>query len=351
MRAPVFFLADASPSTGSGHVLRCIWLAEVLREGGHTCTFLLREGADFAREKVRAADFEHIVLAESSLTDAGLLANPILAGSIPGPYPWLVIDDDRSAFYQPTFHRAIRERGIRLMMIVFRIEGAFDVDILHNQNPRALDHCYEVRPETELLLGLEYFIAAPAFREGRIGRQPPVSAVRRVFLNFGGRDVGGLTLRILGLLLAAFPALEYVVVVGGLYPGWEALQAFASQYPGVELYRNTNRMRELMAGCDLAVTAGGFTAWELGLLEVPNLVLPSSEREIRTAAKLDELGSIFFAGPAPQLSDDAFLDIFSRILQDPAERRERAGRMRDRINPQGVLAVAEKIRSFGANGN
>jgi UDP-2,4-diacetamido-2,4,6-trideoxy-beta-L-altropyranose hydrolase len=339
----VFLLADAHHRIGTGHVTRCLWLAEAIRERRGRACFLLRESARFARERVEAEGFPVLLVPDEQLDDAGTLLDQVKRRAEMAN-PWMLTDGDEAGWYELDFQRAIRSAGVRLMMIVFPIEGRFEVDILHNQNPRSLDHTYELLPDTRLLAGLEYLILAPVFRNS--SWKPPEKAIRTVFVNFGGADPQDQTIRVCRLLNDRFPQWTQIVVVGGLYNHRAALEKTLkakTEGPPSRLYQNTPAMAELMREADLAITAGGLTAWELGILGVPNVVLPGSERERLTADYLAERGKIFFPGPAREVTEDDLCRLLALLEKEPERRQRQSRGLFELLNPQGIERVVDAL--------
>ena len=58
MRANIFIRADASVRIGSGHVMRCLTLAEELRDAGATVSFVSRAHSGNLNELIRNKGFQ-----------------------------------------------------------------------------------------------------------------------------------------------------------------------------------------------------------------------------------------------------------------------------------------------------
>ncbi len=78
------FRADASVSIGTGHVVRCLTLAQCLSEQGAECHFICRDVKGHLREKLEASGFAVHMLPEEQPTGTA----PLDDGSIRNEVKW-----------------------------------------------------------------------------------------------------------------------------------------------------------------------------------------------------------------------------------------------------------------------
>src|SRR5690606_40862662 len=83
---------------------------------------------------------------------------------------------------------------------------------------------------------------------------------RRVLVTMGGGDSGNFTATVIRALKKSRLALEITAVVGPANPHRAALQALANG-TGTRIITSPPSMADLMAWADLAIGAGGRTAW------------------------------------------------------------------------------------------
>lgn len=344
----VFFCVDASRQIGTGHLVRCLILADKLRDNGASVSFVLKRSSEYAQRRVVDRQYAFYCLENDAFNDPEQLSRLVRRESRHATR-WLCIDSDEREFYAVDFQDFIRRQGIKLGMIVFTTTGVFHVDLLHNQNPLALDADYRTLPATKQLLGLDYVI----LKEAYAALQPTIDpgkgkSIDQVLVNFGGADLHDKTGRITHLLLENFPDWKLLVVIGGMYGHADRLRSRLNEVPEdrYRLYVNTAQMPSLMAQAALAITGGGLTAWELGVLYTPNFVIPSSERELRTAQRLSALSLVYFFGADEQLTDEQIVDALRSIAASPSDRLQKAGRMAQAINVKGAEQVARAFFEY-----
>jgi len=181
------FRTDASLTIGSGHVMRCLTLAEALRTRGAQCFFVCREHPGNLLELIRKRGFEACALhlntscaaaatvdAERPTAHAAWLgahwrtdAAQTLAACGGSDVDWLIVDHYAlDARWEAELRPACR----KLMVIDDLADRNHDCDLLLDQNLVAeSDARYQQRvpPGCTLLLGPRYALLQPLYRELR----------------------------------------------------------------------------------------------------------------------------------------------------------------------------------------
>ena len=243
----VTFRTDASLDIGTGHVMRCLTLADALRAHGASCRFICRD-------------------AEQTL--AALGASPV---------DWLIVDHYA---LDAAWGRALRPACRRLAVIDDLADRPHDCDLLLDQNlgRSAADYAGLVLAGCKVLAGAAYALLRPEFaalREYSLARRR-AGGLKRLLVAMGGVDKDNVT----GSILAALRgcdldrAAEITVVMGSKAPWLEQVKAQADLMPWpTRVEVNVAHMAQLMAVSDLAIGAAGTTAWERCCLGLPSLVM------------------------------------------------------------------------------
>ena len=90
------------------------------------------------------------------------------------------------------------------------------------------------------------------------------------------------------------------------------------------LIRDTADMPELMVSSDMAIFAGGTTAWELAFMGVPTLVIILAENQRAVAEGLDERGAVINLGWHHNLSPVRIAKTLENLLLNAAIRGKMA---------------------------
>lgn len=331
--------ADASVALGSGHVMRCLTLAQALRRQGAQVLFLCRRLPGHLGEEIRQQGFEVRWLG---------------AGSAPGeqqvhrgrPLDLLVVDHyglDRR------WEKAMRPCARAILVIDDLADRGHACDLLLDQNLLPdLQHRYQglLPPGCRQLLGPRYALLREDFY--RESSRPRLRRdLRRLLVFFGGSDPANLTGRALREL--AETALGADVVIGAGNPHRADIQALCDGNQGRwSLHVQTERMAELMAGADLALGAGGSSHWERCVLGLPALVVTVADNQVATTRLLHEQGACWWLGDKDSLPEGSFRQALDTLRRQPEMLIAMSGAARKLVPVDGgtrcvVNAVMERL--------
>lgn len=268
----VVFRADASTTVGSGHVMRCLTLADALRAGGATCEFVMTEGHGDLIDVVagtRGYAVHPLHAGAGGGQAADLTAEVSCAGATPD---WLVVDQYG---LDHTWERRMRQVTQRLMVIDDLANRRHVCDLLLDQNLHDSPSPYEgiVEPGCVTLLGPTYALLRPEFQEARRTLSRDDRPARRLLVSFGGSDPTGETIEVLRQLIAQPVALHVDVVIGAAMADRAVVEELADALPDTTVHVQVSTMARLMAAADLCVGAGGSTMWERCCLGLPTLMV------------------------------------------------------------------------------
>lgn len=341
--------ADASTQIGTGHVMRCLALAQAWQDTGGTAQFLvtsLPSGLN-ARLSTEGIDVAYLSVAPGSASDAAeTAARAQTAGAA-----WVVADCYQ---FDAAYQYALKQAGLRLLVLDdYGHTDHYYADLVLNQNIHADQSLYAVRePYTRLLLGTSYALLRREFWPWSGWQRKTPAVAHKVLVTLGGSDQDNITLQVLRVLQQVeADGLEVTVLVGGGNPHLESLMSFAADLRfSVRLIRNAPSMPELMAGAHVAISAGGSTCWELAFMGLPSLLLVLAENQRPAVNALSKAGVCCYLGEAvnPQFQDN--LALITRLMDDSETRLsmcQRGQRLVDGLGVSRVLKVLEQPHTMG----
>jgi len=341
--ALIVIRTDSSLKIGSGHVMRCLTLAEALRDSGAIVRFVCRylpgnindiifkkgfkvyelssvdldEGIDHYTEGVE--DYPHWFKVTQEQDAMETL--DVLDSICPD---WLIVDHYG---LDCGWENRLRPHVNKLMVIDDLANRPHDCDLLLDQNYFGdSENRYEglVPPTCTQLLGPRYALLRPEFAEARKKLCPRTGEIRCVFIFFGGTDPENITGRTLTALSDPELAhLEVDVVLGKTNPNRASIERQVATRPKTNFYVQVKNVSELMVRADLALGAGGATTWERICLGLPSIVTILSENQRKFSETLDKAEFQICLGNVKELSvSDLKFAVLKRLETVESNRRQ-----------------------------
>jgi spore coat polysaccharide biosynthesis predicted glycosyltransferase SpsG len=187
--------------------------------------------------------------------------------------------------------------------------GHHHVDIVLNQNLYASE--LEYRTKGQLLLGGRYALLRSEFWKWRGESPRRTDILQRALITLGGAPPPALLeIAIRGVEDALVDA-EIAAVTGFGSSG-------GASRARTQILEAVADMAGLMATCDVAVTAGGSTCWELAFMGVPFLVLVRAGNQTRVAQSCEEAGFALNLGPAETVTPARIATMVTGLAADRA---------------------------------
>jgi UDP-2,4-diacetamido-2,4,6-trideoxy-beta-L-altropyranose hydrolase len=334
--------ADASSKIGSGHITRCLTLANALSTGGTTVRFISRDLPDHLAGLI-LADGHDIAPLDGEASDEARDAEESLV--VAGQPDWMIVDH-----YDLGVPWETRMRQNCRVLSIDDIARAHDCDVLLDQNyHRDAEARYAglVPSTSAVLAGSRFALLRPEFAAARHGVEPRDGDVRRLLVFMGGVDANNIT----GVVLAALseidqPDLAVDVVIGASHPKRDELSQLCTSMAGVTLHVQASDMAGLLARVDLAIGAGGSATWERCALGVPTLAVCVADNQRELLHEAGRGGIVYAPDIAP--TDSAALAVHLRALISNAGLRHLLSRRgMELIDGQGARRVASVIQSGG----
>jgi len=334
--------ADANAQMGTGHVMRCLALAQAwLARGGRV--LLASADRNLALEpRLQGEGLELAVLSVQASSDADAASTVALAGSRSAI--WTVLDGYHfgSGYQQKVLACA---RSV-LMLDDYVQSDRFYATVLLNQNLHADRARYErVAPGVRLLLGNKYALLRREFWAWRGKRRAHSGALRRILVTLGGGDADNVTAKIIsGLGPLSELGVEVLVLVGANNPHGPALQAQSARLRlQIRLERNVSDMPGALAECDLAICGGGATCWEMAFFGIPMLPVILAANQQPIAESLDTADVAQSLGWHDELRPEKISDAVRALAGDPGRLMEMSRNGQGLVDGWGVERVLDVL--------
>ena len=306
----VIFRVDASLPAGTGHVMRCLALAQVLKENNSNVEFICRKFKGNLINKIQASGFfvheleipidqkfENKLnhshwLGTTQKQDAKDCINILKETRV----DWLIVDHYG---IDEDWQQDLKDNYDKLMVIDDLADRKHKCDILLDQTfGREQEDYKRIIPKScQLLLGPQYALLRPEFAELRHfsleRRKDPV--FKEILINMGGTDNDNITEKVLQELEDCNLPRDIVItiVMGGSSPHLERVKSRIDNLPfKTEIKIDVDNMAEIMSNADIGIGASGTTTWERCCLGLPTIQIISANNQKDIAKNLKKINAI-----------------------------------------------------------
>ena len=327
----IAFRVDSSIQIGSGHLMRCLTLAEKLN-CQEKIIFISRNLSGNISNLVLKKGFKLI-----------LLKNEDLDLNLRGYEKWLTVRQEQDAketieaiktlnlellivdsyAIDVKWEKMLRPSVEKIMVIDDLANRKHDCDILLDQNfyYNYADRYKDlVGKYCNLFLGPKYALLRDEFYKEKSKKIKKNSEIKNIFIFFGGSDLTNDTMKALkALLLLERVDLRVNIVVGTSNIYKEEIEKFCEIYEWINYYCQVGNIAELMNQADLSIGAGGTATWERAFLGLPAIVISVAENQRQLSIDAEKIGIIKYLGPSECVSISDIVSEISYFISNKAE--------------------------------
>jgi UDP-2,4-diacetamido-2,4,6-trideoxy-beta-L-altropyranose hydrolase len=332
---------------GTGHVMRCLALAQAWQDAGGRCIFAMAMSTPAVQRRLQeeGIEIEDLDVAAGTSEDAKQTGNVAARNNA----VWMVVDGYQ---FGADYQSAIQQSSCRLLFVDDNGHaGRYCADVVLNQNSHANESLYARRePHTRLLLGPHYAMLRREFCVWREWKRKIRKTADKILIAMGGSDPENFTGRVIEALENVQESrLELVAVVGGSNPHLAQIEDVAAHSRhGIRLTADAADMPGLMAWADMAISAAGSICWEFCALGLPALLLPVAPNQVAAAESLQRMGAAkLFSGGGQCRSEQFCPEDLAReavdLITSASERQSLSHRSRTLVDGHGASRVVASL--------
>lgn len=337
--------ADGNPQIGSGHIMRTLAIASELRKQEARVIFVCADSC--MQEIIEDFGFSLKILNTDSLNIVQEL--PVFEELIKQWSPDAILVDSYAVNA-----RYLQEIGKNTPLVYFDDFGtcpycaAGIISYGISAQKDIFERMYE-KTQTKLWIGTQY---VPLREEFTIQQPPPIhQAVCNILLTVGGGDSLNITSTVLRTFLErkVFKNVTIQVIVGKLNPNKKIITILSEKHPKrIVIHENVTEMASLMCQCDLAISAGGTTLYELCACGVPTICFCYADNQEAHIQEFAKKGVIPFAGDyrtEPQKVIERFIQYFED-MKSVTKRKQQQEKMRLIVDGRGAERLAQELQKL-----
>jgi len=314
MQNKIIFRVDGHQHIGLGHIMRCLALADMLRDKfgivfacqphDDNISFLIRKEGLNLIELPLQDDYEK---------DAEILTAYLDKRTILGL-------DGYS--FREEYQLIVKPHCSKLVCIDDIHSYHFYADVIINHSEHAKYVEYSCEPYTKLKLGGKYALLRKPFLEHSNFRRYFEKPVKNILICMGGSDAGNLTLKIIQSLGLIELDLNLNVVVGVANPNYKSLLRWTRVNEKSKLKINLLSNLSAAEMCkqfmknDFLFVPGSTTAWEACCIGIPMIVGVIADNQIRIAEILGKKYAALNVGSYKDTPIDEIKTQFLELIND-----------------------------------
>jgi UDP-2,4-diacetamido-2,4,6-trideoxy-beta-L-altropyranose hydrolase len=350
----VVFRVDASKWIGSGHVVRCLVLADELKRRSFNISF-----ACLPQESDLIAYIESRGYSVCRLTQP---VKPVIPKHNADYQGWLQRSqtEDAEDFIAnaPAFdvviidhygidhewHYLVKKNRHSLVVVIDDLVRAHDADLVIDQtySRNSLDYS----SNSKVLAGSKYALLRPSFslyRAKAIVRK--LEAYKpKILISFGGIDAPNATMETLKVLVSWSNA-TCTVLLGANAPHFEEVKSFCFENDNLRHIDYVENMASLMLEHDISIGAPGTTTWERACLGLPSIVIPiaDNQKEIASILNTESISICLSIDDIDNKLDSSLRELLSNLDSYKTKNLSICDGL-------GVFRIATELKSLLANG-
>ena len=305
----IYFRCDSSSDIGSGHVIRCLTLANFLKKKGLFTTFICKETEGNLFDVILKHNHNLVVLSNSNKKniwedDAQEIIDKIK--DFNSSKDWMVVDH---YFLNKDWETRISSKLYKLFIIDDLCDRPHYGNILLNQNylPGIRSQYKKIlSSKTKILLGPKYALLSPEYKATRkLIKINKKKKLQRVIIFFGASDDKEQTIKCLSILSKLnLKLLKIDIVIGLANKKKKLIEEITDKIDNATLHVQIPSLCNLMKNADLYLGSGGTTTWERCCLGLPSIVISTSGNQVRQNEYLFKKGVIKYLGKAESVSEE-----------------------------------------------
>jgi len=334
----IAFRTDASADIGIGHLIRCLALAEELKNKGHVCFFVTKIQNKELIDRIEQDNIHFQTDPNATLDEDKQI---LLKFSNENKIDWIITDHYG---INSDYVQKLKENNYNVLSIDDNALIHYYSDIILNQNIGSEKLKYSSEKYTKFLLGPKYAL----IRNQLLVRDKKTkqSTVKNILIMLGGADEDNVTLQIIKSL-KSIDNVEFLVIIGPLNPHYNELKKYVeSEKLNIRLIKSPENMADLYLESDIAISAGGSSCYEFSYFGIPNIIITLAENQLKSAKELDKQKIGINLGNKQEIDTKQLGKKVKELIKDDSLRKmmsENGKKLVDGKGKERIVSVMERF--------
>ncbi len=339
------FRTDANSNIGIGHLMRCMAIAFRLIRDGNDVSFYIKDKN--AESILRKNDLRNYLLKNNKSANIEDELPELVFQIKRDKIALLIID----SYYVNAAYENILSKEVEIIYIDDLNLFQHNVATIINYNIYAFEMDYQniySGSNTKLLLGCAF---APLRKEfENIPSKVVLSKCNKILFTTGGSDEIDYTAIFLKHFIKSefYKRLDVEVIIGTLNNHCYVVQEHQS-YERIHFHNAISRISNIMKDCDIAISAGGTTLYELCACGVPTVCYSFVDNQMLSVKSFENKDIMFYAGDLRDGTDkvaEKSIEYIDTYYLNSSLRQERSHRMQNLVDGKGIYRIVDYIEKY-----
>ena len=257
MKYKIHIRADGNQQIGLGHLVRCLAMAQMLKDD-YAIVFFCLDIPEELREELKENGFKCIRITKEESFISQINSDTIV-----------ILD---GYHFNTNYQRKVKNKAFKLVCIDDLHDKKFFADLIINHSPGINPTDYSAEHYTKYALGTEFAILRPSFIDAAKTNRK-ITKIDTAFVCFGGSDQFNLTFKTTLALLKISQIKKINVVVGGAYDNPNIFELEKTN-PKIQLYKNLSEKELIlvMQESNLAIVPSSNILFEIMAAKTPFII-------------------------------------------------------------------------------
>jgi len=320
----VIIRVDISERIGGGHFMRMIGLGQFLFDNGYEIHFAcIPYQVDVIKSLLDSSFILHLISDKKENTEQSDLEGLLTLADELQPN-WIILD---GYHFTVGYEQGLKSKGFRLVRVDDLPRQRCVADVLINQNHGSEFFDHEISSSTIKLAGLRYLLLRREFRQIDIDHKKPEkkgSLKLLVCLGAGSAIIDGINTKIvkaISELEGVFSRATIILGKMGVLTD-EILELKRTASFDINIIKYHPYISTEMLEADVAITAGGYSMWELLYLKTPYIVISLNDAQDKYTRFLASEGLCDALGMYESITHESIKSALESFVENEAYRKE-----------------------------
>ncbi|SDM20709.1 UDP-2,4-diacetamido-2,4,6-trideoxy-beta-L-altropyranose hydrolase [Sediminibacillus halophilus] len=339
-KAKFIIRADASATIGTGHIMRTLALAQVVKVDSSIqflCSEITPNLVKLLNKESITIDFLPVLPgSEEDLNQTIQIAKT-------KQVDWIILD---GYHFDESFINGLKRSGFRVLLFDdFANLDYYCADIILNRGTFVNKEMYtNIDKYSQLLIGPQFTTLRKEFLDWQ-GVKPRIKATpSNILISMGGADPNNVTLSVIKLLEKVNDfTMKVKVLLGPANKHKEYINANLAQFKlDLQIVEDDEDIPSLFNWADFAITAGGTTLFEMAYMGLPSIVIQIAENQKSAQILAERYHTCLYLGKDTSITLHDFKGALKK-MEDPNVRKKMIVNGQNLIDGRGSERILEKL--------